>query len=713
MKKNTKMIVIYLVLGLFIFASTGAQEPRIKYPVTKKVDQVDDYFGTKVEDPYRWLEEMNSPGTRQWINAQVEVTEKYLSSIEFRPRLKARFTELWNYEKYSYPTKEGEYYIFHKNDGLQEQDVVYMQKGLEGKPEVLLDPNTFSKDGSISLTDLSFSKNQDYLSYGISRGGSDWQEFYVMEVKTRGKMNDHIQWVKFSSTSWYRDGFFYSRYDEPPKDADKLKVKVQDQKIYYHKQGTPQSEDKLIFQDSRNPQRIYIGSTTDDERYLLITVLEGSSDHNLFYYKNLEKDSPVTPVIDKPIGHFKVVDETSGKFLLVTDYEAPNYKLVLIDPQKPQKEHWETIIPESTDKLDFVSYVGGRLIASYLKDANTRVSVFDVKGKKLYDVQLPGIGTAWGFSGKREDNEVFYTFTSFTTPAAIYRYNIKENKSELFRKSNAKFNAEAYETRQVFYESKDKTRVPLFIVHKKGLPMSGQNPTMLYGYGGFNVPIRPSFRISIIPLLENGGVYAVACLRGGDEYGEKWHRAGMLEKKQNVFDDFIAAAEYLVRTGYTSPQKLAIMGASNGGLLVGAVMNQRPDLFKVAIPDVGVMDMLRFHKFTIGWAWVGEYGSSENPEQFKYLYKYSPLHNIKAGVEYPAALVNTADHDDRVFPAHSFKYIATLQEKYKGKNPVLIRIETQVGHGAGTATSKSIQLYTDIYSFMFYNMNIKPIEAKK
>jgi prolyl oligopeptidase len=709
MKMSTKTVVFCLVLSLFIFASSWAQKPPIKYPVTKKVDQVDDFFGTKVEDPYRWLEEMNSPETRQWINAQVEVTEKYLSSIEFRPRLKARFTEVWNYEKYSYPRKEGEYYIFNKNDGLQEQDVVYMQKGLEGKPDVLLDPNTFSKDGSISLTDVSFSKDQDYLVYGISRGGSDWQEFYVMEVKTRGKMNDHIQWVKFSSTSWYQDGFFYSRYDEPPKDADKLKLKVQDQKIYYHKVGTTQSEDRLIFQDSRNPQRIYIGSTTDDEKYLLITVLEGSADHNLFYYKNLEKDSPVTPVIDKPIGHFNVVDETSGKFLLVTDYEAPNYKLVLIDPQKPQKEHWETIIPESTDKLDYVSYVGGRLIASYLKDANTRVSVFDVKGKKLYDVQLPGIGTAWGFTSKREDNEVFYTFTSFMTPSTIYRYNIKENKSELFRKSNVKFNAEAYETRQVFYESKDKTRVPLFIVHKKGLPMNGQNPTMLYGYGGFNAPMRPGFRISIIPLLENGGVYAAACLRGGDEYGEKWHRAGMLEKKQNVFDDFIAAAEYLVRTGYTSPQKLAIMGASNGGLLVGAVMNQRPDLFKVAIPDVGVMDMLRFHKFTIGWAWVGEYGSSENPEQFKFLYKYSPLHNIKAGVEYPATLVATADHDDRVFPAHSFKYIAALQERYKGKNPVLIRIETQVGHGAGAATSKSIQLYTDIYSFMFYNMGIKPV----
>jgi len=708
MKKNAKMTVFCLVVGLFLFASTQAQEPPIKYPVTKKADQVDDYFGTKVADPYRWLEDMNSPETRQWINDQVEVTGKYLSSIEFRPQLKARFTELWNYEKYSDPSKEGEYYIFSKNDGLQEHDVVYMQKGLEGKPEVLLDPNTFSADSSISLTEVSFSKDQDYLAYGISRGGSDWQEFQVMKVKTREKMSDHIQWVKFSSPSWYRDGFFYSRYDEPPKDADKLKIKVQDQEIYYHKIGTPQAEDKLIFQDPGNPQRIYSGSTTVDEKYLLIAAFEGASDYNLVYYKNLEKDSPVTLVIDKPIGHFIFVDETGGKFLFVTDYEAPNYKLVLIDPQKPQKEYWETIIPESSDKMDYVSYVAGRLIAPYLKDANTKVSVFDVKGKKLYDVQLPGLGTARGFYGKRKDNEVFYTFSSFTSPPAIYRYNIKENRSELFRKANVKFNPEAYETWQVFYESKDKTRVPLFIVHKKGLQMNGQNPTMLYGYGGFNAAIRPGFRITIIPLLDNGGVYAAACLRGGDEYGEKWHRAGMLEKKQNVFDDFIAAAEYLVRTGYTNPQKLAIMGSSNGGLLVGAVMNQRPDLFKVAIPDVGVMDMLRFHKFTIGWAWVGEYGSSDNPEQFKFLYPYSPLHNIKAGVEYPATLVNTADHDDRVFPAHSFKYIATLQEKYQGKNPVLIRIETQVGHGAGTATSKAIQLYTDFYSFMFYNMNIKP-----
>jgi prolyl oligopeptidase len=709
MKKSTKMIVSCLILGLFLVTSEFAKKPPIKYPISKKVDQVDDFFGTKVKDPYRWLEEMNSPETRQWINAQIEVTDNYLSSIEFRPRLKARFTELWNYVRYSSPSKEGEYYVFRKNDGLQEQDVVYMQKGAGGKPEVLLDPNTFSKDGSVSLAGLNFSKDHSYLSYGISRGGSDWREYHVMKVKTREKMSDHIQWVKFSSSSWYKDGFFYSRYDEPPKDANKLKIKVQDQKIYYHKAGTPQSEDKLIYRDSKNPKRIYIGSVTDDEKYLLIYVMEGAADYNFFYFKNLEKDSPVTPLIDKPIGHFNAVDVIEGKFLVETDYEAPNYKLVLIDPKNPQKEHWETIIPESTDKLSYVSYVGGKLIASYLKDANTKVTVFDVKGKKLYDVQLPGIGTAWGFAGKKEDNEVFYTFTSFTTPAIIYRYNIKENKSELFRGSNVKFNPEAYETRQVFYESKDKTRVPLFIVHKKGLPMKGQNPTVLYGYGGFNSGIQPRFRISIIPLLENGGVYAAACLRGGDEYGERWHRAGMLEKKQNVFDDFIAAAEYLVRSGYTSPQKLAIMGASNGGLLVGAVMNQRPDLFKVAIPDVGVMDMLRFHKFTIGWAWVGEYGSSEDPEQFKFLYKYSPLHNIKAGVDYPATLVATADHDDRVFPAHSFKYIAALQEKYKGINPVLIRIETQVGHGAGTATSKSIQLYTDIYSFTFYNMNIKPV----
>ncbi|UCH96051.1 MAG: S9 family peptidase [Candidatus Aminicenantes bacterium] len=708
MKKNIKSIVFCLVLGTFLFTTTFAKEPPVKYPVTKKIDHIDDYFGTKVKDPYRWLEDMNSPETKQWVTAQKKVTDQYLASIEFRPQIKARLTELWNYEKYSAPSKKGEYYVFSKNDGLQEQSVIYFQKGLAGKPEVLLDPNTFSKDSSITLAGMSFSKDYKYLSYGISRGGSDWREFFVMEAKTREKLADHLQWIKFSTTAWYKHGFFYSRYDEPPKEANKLKVKIQNQKIYYHKLGTPQCEDKLIYQDPKNPKRGYFGWVPDNEKYLVINAWEGASDHNLIYYKHLEKDSPVTPVIDKPMGHFSVSDVIDDKLLVVTDYEAPNYKLVLLDPKNPQKEHWKTIIPESKDKLNYVSYVGGRLIASYLKDANTKVSVFDVEGKKLYDVQLPGIGTASGFSGKKEDNEVFYTFTSFTTPPTIYRYNIKENKSQLFRKPNVKFNPGEYETKQVFYESKDKTRVPMFIVYKKGLQLNGQNPTLLYSYGGFNSSIRPRFRLDIIPLLENGGVYAAACIRGGGEYGEEWHRAAMLEKKQNVFDDFIAAAEYLVRSGYTSPQKLAIRGASNGGLLVGAVMNQRPDLFKVAFPMVGVMDMLRFHKFTIGWAWVGEYGSSEDPEQFKYLYKYSPLHNIKEGVNYPATLVTTADHDDRVFPAHSFKYISALQEKYKGENPVLIRIETKVGHGAGTATSKRIELLADIYAFMFYNMNIKP-----
>ncbi|NIM12299.1 MAG: prolyl oligopeptidase family serine peptidase [Candidatus Aminicenantes bacterium] len=709
MKHLTRIFIVCLVISVFTTACSKKEAPRITYPVTQKVDHVDDYHGTQVSDPYRWLEDMNSPETAKWVEAQKKVTEQYLSAIEIRSRIKARLIELWNYERYSTPSKEGDYYVFTKNDGLQEQSVVYLQEGLTGKPEVLLDPNTFSKDGSISLRTRKLSRDYKYLGYGISRGGSDWREFFVMEVKTRKKLSDHINWVKFSGLSWYKNGFFYSRFDKP-KESEKFKAKIQDQKIYYHQLDTPQSRDKLIFQDKKNPKRGYYTRVTDNEKYMAITVWEGAANHNYLYYKKLgtDPDSPMTPLIDKPLGYFSFVEEINDAFLVSTDYEAPNYKLILIDVKKPGKENWKTIIPESTDKLQSVSCVGGRLIASYLKDANTRVSVFDLEGKKIGDVQLPGIGTARGFSGKKEDDEVFYSFSSFTVPSTIYRYNVKENRSFLFREPAVKFNPDDFETKQVFYESKDNTKVPLFIIYKKGIKLTGQNPAMLYGYGGFNSTIRPRFNLSIIPLLEHGGIYAVACLRGGGEYGEKWHRAGMLGNKQNVFDDFIAAAEYLVRSGYTSPGRLAIRGTSNGGLLVGAVMNQRPDLFKVAIPQVGVMDMLRFHKFTIGWAWVGEYGSSENPGQFQFLYKYSPLHNIKEGLDYPATLVTTADHDDRVFPAHSFKYIATLQEKYKGTNPVLIRIETKVGHGGGTSTSKSIDLYTDIYSFMLYNMNIKP-----
>ncbi len=708
MKKKFRLLVFGLVGSTLLLGLGFGEEPTLKYPVSKKVDQIDDYFGTKVEDPYRWLEEMDSPGTQEWVKAQKALTDGYLASIDFRPKLEARFLELYNYERYSQPSKKGKYYIFSKNDGLQEQGVIYIQEGLEGKPGVLLDPNTLSKDSSVSLTDMSFSKDYQYLSYGISRGGSDWEEYYVMKVQSREILQDHIQWIKFSTATWFRDGFFYSRYDEPPKDVNKLKVKIQGQKIFYHKQGTPQSEDKLIYQDPENPGRGFLCWVPDDEKYLVITVWEGGKDQELIYYKDLQKDSPVTPVIDKLMAHFSVVDVMEDKLLVKTDDDAPNYKLILIDPKKPQKENWESILPESTDTLVSVSYVGERLIASYLKDANTQVSVFDVKGKKLHDVQLPGIGTAAGFDGKKEDNEVFYTFSSFTTPTTIYRYNIKENKSELFRQPRVKFNPADYETKQVFYESKDHTRIPMFIVYKKGLRLKGENPTLLYGYGGFNISMIPYFSISIIPLLDNGGVYAMACIRGGGEYGEKWHRAAILEKRQNAYDDFIAAAEYLVREGYTSPQRLAVNGDSNGGLLVGVVVNQRPDLFKVSIPGVGVMDMLRFQKFTIGWSWVSDFGSSDDPEQFKFIYKYSPLHNIKAGVSYPATLVETADHDDRVFPAHSFKYIATLQEKNRGGNPMLIRIETQVGHGAGTATSKRIEQLTDKYAFIFYNMNIKP-----
>jgi prolyl oligopeptidase len=487
-----------------------------------------------------------------------------------------------------------------------------------------------------------------------------------------------------------------------------LKSKVEFQKLCYHKVGTSQAEDKLIFSDSGNPELGFGGEVTENEKYLVISGWVGSANHNFLYYKDLEAGQNVIPLIDKPLGQFIFVAEAGDRFLVLTDHGAPNFKLILIDPLHPQKENWQTVIPQSKNKMDDVSYVGGKLVVSYLKDANSLVSVYEPGGQKLYDVALPGIGTAYGFSGKKDDNEVFYTFTSFTFPPAIYRYLVKENRSELFRKAAVEFDPDQFVTTQVFYESKDKTKIPLFIVHKKGLQLDGGNPTLLYGYGGFNAASQPYFKANLIPLLESGGVYAMACLRGGSEYGEEWHRAAMFEKKQNVFNDFIAAAEYLIAKGYTSLQKLAIHGASNGGLLVAAVINQRPELFQVAFPEVGVLDMLRYHKFTIGWAWAGEYGSSEKPEQFKYLYAYSPLHNIKEGVAYPATLVVTADHDDRVFPAHSFKYIATLQEKYKGKNPILLRVETQVGHGTGSTTSKTIERYTDMYSFMFFNMGIVP-----
>ena len=702
MDHSKKSFVVLAIAGLFALQLI-AEKAQLKYPLSRKSAQVDDYFGVKVADPYRWLEDIHSPETSTWVLEQKKLTEDYLKSIPFREKFRARLTEVSDYEKYSYAAKEGEYYTYRRNTGLQEQAVVYFQKGLAGEAKVLLDPNAHS----IILTETAFSRDQKYFCYGISPGGSDWREFFVLETATGKKLTDHVRWAKFSDLSWYQDGFFYSRYDEPS-DADKLKAKVEFQKLCYHKLGTAQEEDELIFDDPNNPEMGFGGEVTANEKYLVISGWLGSANYNFLYYKDLESGSKVVPLVDKPLGQFVFVEESEGCFLVMTDFKAPNFRLICIDPLKPQPENWQTVIPEARDKLDDVVSVGGKLIASYLKDANSMLAVHDMAGKKLYDIGLPGIGTVSGISAKKENEEMFYTFSSFTSPPAIFRYLVKENRSEMFRRADVKFDPETFVTSQVFYESKDGTKVPMFIVHKKGMKLNGQNPTLLYGYGGFNSAEQPYFKVNLIPLLECGGVYALACLRGGSEYGEEWHRAAMFEKKQNVFDDFIAAAEYLIAKGYTSLQKLAIHGASNGGLLVAAVINQRPELFQVAFPEVGVLDMLRYHKFTIGWAWAGEYGSSEKPQQFNYLHAYSPLHNIGEGLAYPATLVATADHDDRVFPAHSFKYIATLQNMYKGKNPMLLRVETEVGHGTGSTTTKTIEKYTDMYSFMFFNMRLTP-----
>ena len=701
MKKITIILSFFIIIQFF-----GCSKKSIpQYPVTSKVDQVDDYFGTKVSDPYRWLEDNNSTETARWVDEENKVTFNYLSQIPFRERLRERFAEIWNYERYRNPEMHGDYIIYEKNDGLQEQSVIYVQKGFTGTPDIFIDPNELSDDGSVSLRGVYFSNDNKYASYGISRGGSDWREFYVMEVETKKLLDDHIKYTKFTGNAWYKDGFFYSRYDIP-KEGEELKVKNEYQKLYYHKVGTPQSADKLIIEDKNNPKRGFSAQVTNDENYLLVNIWEGSATHNLMSFKNLKTNSTIKPIFDKPEAHYYFVDNLDNKFIFQTDYNAPNFKIILIDPLKPGKDNWEIIVPESDYVISNASPVGDKLIVTYLVDANTAVSVFNLKGEKLYDVQLPGIGAAHGFYGIKNETKVFYSFESFTSPKTIYTYDIEENKSELFKSPKLDFDFSLYETKEIFYESKDGTRIPLFIVHKKDLELDGNNPTLLYGYGGFDISMTPSFSSTRLPLLENGAIYAMACLRGGNEYGEKWHRAGMLDKKQNVFDDFIAAAEYLINNKYTSPEYLAVLGGSNGGTLVGAVINQRPGLFKVAFPLVGVMDMLRYQKFTVGWAWVSEYGSSDNKDQFDFLYKYSPLHNIKEGINYPATLVTTADHDDRVFPAHSFKYAATLQEKQRGDNPVLIRIETQVGHGAGTSTSKSINYYTDIWSFMFYNMGL-------
>ncbi len=702
MKTKLMVILMFLPFNFLIFAQS-----EFNYPDTKKVNQTDNYFGVKVADPYRWLENDTSEAVAKWVKQENKVTFDYLSKIPYREKIKNRLEQLWNYPKYSVPFKAGDNYFFSKNNGLQNQDVIYIQNDLNSEPEVFLDPNNLSKDGTIALTTYSVSKDGKYFAYGTASGGSDWNEFYVMDVASKKKLDDHLEWIKFSGISWKDEGFYYSRYPTPS-EGEELTSQNNYHQIYYHKIGTDQKEDKRIYGNEDEPKMTFYAQTSEDEKYLIVYASTGTSNNELFVKDLDEPDSKFITVVDNFDNNYGVVDNLENKLLVLTDKSAPNYQLVLIDPKNPSENNWQKILPEKENVLQSATIIGGNLIATYMKDASSHVYQYDLNGKSEAEIKLPTLGTVGGFSGKKDDAQAFYAFTSFTYPTTIFKYNVDSKESEILHQPELDFDFDNYETEQVFYNSKDGTKVPMFIVHKKGIELNGQNPTLLYAYGGFNISLNPSFSISRLILLENGGIYAMPNLRGGGEYGEKWHKAGMLENKQNVFDDFISAAQYLIDKKYTSPEKLACAGGSNGGLLIGAVINQRPDLFKAAFPAVGVMDMLRFHKFTIGWAWVPEYGSSENEQQFKTLYAYSPLHNIKSGLPYPATLVTTADHDDRVVPAHSFKYISTLQEKYKGDNPVLIRIETRAGHGAGKPTSKIIEEQADIYSFMFYNFGVSP-----
>ncbi len=681
---------------------------QIKYPEAKRVDQVDDYFGTKVADPYRWLEDDNSDETAEWVKAENKVTFGYLEKIPFRDKIKERLKKIWDYPKYGVPFKKGENYFYFKNDGLQNQSVLYIQKGLDGKPEVFLDPNKLSEDGTVALAGVSVSKDGKYFAYSIARSGSDWNEVFFMDVESKEKLKDHLKWVKFSGMSWKDDGVYYSRYDAP-KEGDELSGKNEYHKVYYHKVGTSQNDDILIYENKKSPLRNYYAGTTEDESYLILTETESTSGNSLYVRKE-DSDKKDFILIAKGFDYdYNVIDNIDNMLLVYTNYKAPRYKLVMIDPEKPDVKNWKDVIPEQKDVLQSVSLIGGKIVAEYMHDAASRAYIYKYDGKQIGELSLPGIGSMGGLSGKKDENTAFYSFTSFTFPSTIYKYDISKNKSEVYRKPEIDFDGTRYETKQVFYESKDGTKIPMFIIHKKGLKLNGSNPAYLYGYGGFNISLTPSFSLTRLILLENNFVVAIANLRGGGEYGEEWHKAGTKFRKQNVFDDFIAAAEYLIKDGYTSSKKLAIAGGSNGGLLVGACMTQRPDLFKVALPAVGVLDMLRYHKFTIGWAWATDYGTSEeSDEMFNYLYEYSPVHNVKKGTCYPATLITTADHDDRVVPAHSFKFAAELQAKQLCDNPVLIRIETKAGHGGGKPTSKIIEEYTDVWSFMMYNLGVEP-----
>lgn len=707
MKQTTYLFSIILLATACNQKSATVQE-QLNYPYSIKSDHKDNYFGTEVADPYHWLENENSDTTAQWVDKQNEVTFAYLDKIPFRKQIKDRLTQLWNYPKFGAPFKSGSKYFMYRNNGLQNQSILFQMDKADAEGKELIDPNKLSTDGTVSLTMFTPDRKGDFAAYGTSSGGSDWNEFFVLDLNTGKKTADHLQWIKFSGASWYKNGFFYCRYDAPV-DGKELSAKNEYHKIYYHQLGNDQSKDELVYHDASKPQRYYDIGVTEDERFMLMHISEGAASKNAVSVRDLSKaDSSLQPLINDFESENVVIDNMGDQLIVLTNRNAPHKKVVLIDPANPNEKNWKELIAERKDEvLESISYTGGKLLAVYMKDATSRVYVFDAKGNQEAEVQLPALGTVSGFSGHREDKEVYFTFTSFTYPSCVYKYDITTNTTTLFKKPDIKFDFEQYETKQVFAKSLDGTKVPMFLVHKKGIKLDGNNPALLYGYGGFNISLTPSFSISNLVFLEQGGIYALANLRGGGEYGEEWHEAGMLLKKQNVFNDFIACAEFLINEKYTSSQKLAIKGGSNGGLLVGAVMCQRPELFKVALPAVGVMDMLRYHKFTIGWGWIGEYGSSDSLIMFKNLLLYSPLHNLKEGVNYPATLVTTADHDDRVVPAHSYKFTARLQACHKGNNPVLIRIDKKAGHGAGKPTSKLIDEATDQWAFTFYNLGMK------
>ena len=703
-------ILFSLVLPLLVALSlpSGQTSSPLVYPQARRSDQVDDYHGTKVADPYRWLEDTDSAETHSWVEAENKLTFGYLDQIPYRQAIRDRLTKLWNYERFTVPHQEGGRYFFEHNNGLQNQNVLLVADSLNAQPRVLLDPNLLSTDGTVALAGTAISDDGKLLAYALATSGSDWNEWHVRDVGTGKDLSDDIKWVKFSGASWTKDnqGFYYSRYDEPK--GATMRDTNYFQKLYYHRLGTAQSEDKLIYERPDNREMGFAGNVTDDGHYLIIHVWQGTSPKNRLYYKDLtQSDSPVARLLDDFDAQYQFIDNDGTVFWFQTDLDAPRGRLLAIDTLHPERANWKTLVPQGTDKLEFANVVDNLFLLGYLKDARTEVRVYDLSGTFLRDVDLPGIGTAAGFGGKRKDKETFYAFTSFISPATVYRYDPQAAKSAVFRQPKVDFDASRYETKQVFYNSKDGTRVPMFLTYKKGIKLDGQNPVLLYAYGGFDISLTPFFSVLNVVWLEMGGVYAQPNLRGGGEYGEEWHQAGMKLKKQNVFDDFIAAAEWLIANKYTSTPKLAIRGGSNGGLLIGACLTQRPDLFGAALPEVGVMDMLRFHKFTIGWAWTSDYGSSDDPTEFKALYAYSPLHNLKPGTKYPPTLIATSDHDDRVVPGHSFKFAATMQADQAGPAPVLIRIEVKAGHGAGKSITKLIDETADTWAFVAHNLDMK------